>query len=184
LREGHDVAVESKPSKLVEEVTMSRLLNGYALGGASVVLVALSLSAPLGAAPVATKKAIQIDSRARGIDGGFGNFVFTLGKDGDLGRVTFTRSFEGSGWKVASDGMRYGTATEMDTLKGRNGTLVMRAVGTAYQMGLGDSEVWAGTWSVVSGTGDYSGMTGGGRWFGTANQTTTLFKRSTGFVRP
>jgi hypothetical protein len=79
--------------------------------------------------------------------------------------------------------MRYLTATEMDALKGRNGTLVMRAVGSSYQMGLGDSEVWAGKWSIVSGTGDYSGMIRGGRWFGTANQTTTLIKRSTGFVR-
>ena len=80
--------------------------------------------------------------------------------------------------------MHYLTETETDTLKGRNGTLVMRAVGSAYQMGLGDSEVLAGTWSIVSGTGDYSGMTGGGRYFGTANQTPTLIKRSTGFVRP
>ena len=123
---------------------MSRFLSRYALGGTSVILVALSLSAPLGAAPVATKRPIQIDSRTRGIEGGFGNFILNLGKGGDLGKVTFTRSFEWGGWKLAPDGMRYLTETETDTLKGRNGTLVIRAVGSAYQMGIGDSEVLEG----------------------------------------
>ena len=73
----------------------------------------------------------------------------------------------GPGWKVAPDGLRYrDRQAETDTLKGRNGTLVIRAVGSAYQMGIGDSEPWEGAWSIVSGTGDYSGMTGGGRFFG------------------
>ena len=132
------------------------------------------------------KKSIRIDSRTRGINGGTGNFFISLGKSGslggDLGKVTFTRSFGAE--KTAPDGLHYFLSTEMDTLNGKNGTLVIRALGTAEDMGIGDYEVWEGTWSIVSGTGDYSGTTGGGRFLGAANQTTTLIKRSTGFVRP
>jgi hypothetical protein len=108
----------------VEEVAMSRFLNRCSLGGASVVLVALSLSAPLGAAPVAAKKAIKIDSRARGVDSGSGKFILQLGKTGgDLGMVTFTRSFRPGGDKqfTAPDGQHYFIATETDTLKGKRG---------------------------------------------------------------
>ena len=74
------VVGESKPRRLVEEVTMSRFLNRYALGGASVILVALSLTAPLGAAPVATKKPIQIDTRTRGMAEGPGISSSTWGR--------------------------------------------------------------------------------------------------------
>jgi hypothetical protein len=174
----------------VEEVTMSRFLNRYALGGASVILVALSLSAPLGAAPVVTKKQIKIDSRTRGIDAGTGKFVLQLGTGGDLGTVTFTRSFRPGGDKefTAPDGQHYFIATETDTLKGRNGTLVIDAVGPAYQLGggFGNYENWNGKWSIVSGTGDYSGLRGGGRYFGMAIQTPVppVIKTSTGFVQP
>jgi hypothetical protein len=155
-------------------------IGRYALGVASVMVVALALGSPLGAAP-AGKQSIKIDSRTRGIMGGSGNFILTLGQGGDLGTVSFTRSFGPE--KTAADGQQYGIGTEKDTLTGRNGTLVIRAVGPIYTMGFGDSEVWEGKWSIVSGTGDYSGMRGAGRFFGTANQTTTLIKRSTGFVQ-
>jgi len=71
-------------------------------------------------------------------------------------------------------------------LKGKKGTLVIRAVGPAYSLGIGDYEVWKGTWSIVSGTGDYSGLRGSGRYFGDAAQIQPLVvtKRSTGFVQP
>jgi hypothetical protein len=150
-----------------------------ALGVVSVMVVALVLGSPLGAAPAA-KQSVKIDTRTRGIFGGSGNFIMSLGKGGDLGKMSFTRTFGDE--KTAPDGEIYVIETERDTLKGKNGSLVVRAVGPIYTMGFGDSEVWEGTWSIVSGTGDYSGMRAGGRFFGIANQTTTLIKRSTGFV--
>ena len=149
--------------------------------GAIGIVCAILFAAPLGAT-TAGKKPIRIDSRTVGIEGGSGNFFLSMGKGGDLGKVTLTRTFGPD--KTAPDGLPYGKVTETDTLKGKHGTLVVRAVGPTYAMGIGDSEVWEGTWKIASGTGDYSGLTGGGRWFGTANQTTTLIKRSTGFVQP
>jgi hypothetical protein len=146
----------------------------------SVALVGLALGSPLGATP-AGKKQIRIDSRTLGVLGGSGNFFLATGKGGDLGKVTFTRSFGPD--KTAPDGQRYFIAKQTDTLQGKNGTLVIRAVGPAYTLGIGSSDVWEGTWSIVSGTGDYSGLRGGGRWFGVASQH-RLVKRSTGFVQP
>jgi hypothetical protein len=159
---------------------------------ASVASVALALGSPLGATPTGEKpvrqKPIRIDSRVVGIEGGSGKFFLALGTAGDLGKVTFTRSFRPAGEVEATalDGQRYVIATETDTLKGRNGTLVIRAVGPAYSLGIGDYEVWKGTWSIVNGTGDYSGLRGSGRYFGIAVQTSppAVTKRYTGFVRP
>ena len=102
--------------------------------------------------------------------------------------MTFTRSFRPNGHEEATapDGQTYSIATETDTLKGRNGTIVIRAVGPAYTLGIGDHEAWEGTWSIVSGTGDYSAWRGGGRYFGVATQIQppVVIKRSTGFVQP
>ena len=153
------------------------------------ILAALSFGSPLGATPAA-KKAIKIDSRTRGVDSGSGKFILQLGTGGDLGNVTFTRSFRPGGDKsvIAPDGQQYFIATETDTLKGKNGTLVTRAVGPVYQLGggFGNYENWNGKWSIVSGTGDYSGLRGGGRYFGMAIQTPAppVIKTSTGFVQP
>lgn len=152
-------------------------------------LAALSFGSPLGATP-AGKKAIKIDSQTRGVASGSGKFILQLGTGGDLGTVTFTRSFRPTGEKVtiAPDGQHYVIATETDTLKGRNGTLVIRAVGPSYLVGggFGNYENWSGKWSIVSGTGDYSGLRGGGRYFGMAVQTPVppVIKTSTGFVQP
>jgi hypothetical protein len=152
------------------------------------ILAALSFGSPIGATLTA-KTPIRIDSRVRGVDGGSGTFVLQLGRTGgDLGKATFTRSFRPKGHNTltAPDGQHYFIATETDTLKGKNGTLVIRAVGPAYQMGIGNYEVWNGTWSIVSGTGDYSALKGGGRYFGMAIQTPIppVSKTSTGFVQP
>jgi hypothetical protein len=152
------------------------------------IFAALSLGSPLGATPTA-KKQIRIDSRVRGVDAGSGKFVLQLGRTGgDLGKATFTRSFRPKGERVATapDGQHYTIVTETDTLTGKNGTLVIRAVGSSYQMGIGNYEVWNGTWSIVSGTSDYSGLKGGGRYFGMAiqNPIPPVTKSSTGFVQP
>ena len=153
------------------------------------ILAALSFGSPLGATPAA-KKAIKIDSQTRGVDSGSGKFIMQLGTGGDLGTVTFTRSFRPGLYKqfTAPDGQHYFIITETDTLKGKNGTLVTRAVGSIYQIGgvFGNYENWNGKWSIVSGTGDYSGLRGGGRYFGMAIQTPAppVIKTSTGFVQP
>lgn len=148
---------------------------------------ALLLGSPLSATPAA-KKLIRIDSRVLGIDSGSGQFFLSLGTGGDLGKVTFKRSFRPKGEveATAPDGQRYVIATETDTLKGKNGTIVTRAVGPAYSMGIGNYEVWNGKWSIVSGTGDYSGLKAGGRYFGLAVQSNppAVTRRFTGFVQP
>jgi hypothetical protein len=102
------------------------------------IFAALLLGSPLGATPAA-KKLIRIDSRVLGIEGGTGQFFLALGTGGDFGKVTFMRSFRPKGEKdfTAPDGQVYFIATERDTLKGKNGTIVIRSVGPAYSMGIG-----------------------------------------------
>jgi hypothetical protein len=155
--------------------------------GAIGMACAFLFAAPLGAAPAA-KKQIRIESRTLGITGGSGNFFLALGKGGDIGKVTFTRSSrpEGEQEATAPDGQQYFIETETDTLKGKKGTLVIRAVGPSYSLGIGNHEAWEGTWKIVSGTGDYSGWRGGGRYFGVGTQIEPpeVIKRSTGFVQP
>lgn len=159
-----------------------RILAVPAIG----IFAALMLGSPL-AATSANKKLIRIDSRVLGIESGSGKFFLALGTGGDFGKVTFTRSFRPKGDvdATAPDGQRYTIATETDTLKGARGTLVVRAVGPAYSMGIGNYEVWNGKWSIVSGTGAYSKLKAGGRYFGLAIQTNppAVTKRSTGFVQ-
>ena len=154
---------------------------------ASVALVVLALGSPLGATPAA-KKLIRIDSRVLGIEEGSGQFFLALGTGGDFGKVTFTRSFRPAGEveATAPDGQRYVIATETDTLKGKNGTIVIRAVGPAYSMGIGNYEVWNGKWSIVSGTGDYSRTKASGRYLGLAvhTQPPAVTRRFTAFVQP
>ena len=151
------------------------------------IFAALLLGSPLGATPAA-KKGIRINSRVVGIESGSGQFFLALGTGGDVGKVTFTRSFRPKGEKdfTAPDGQVYFIATETDTLKGRNGTIVIRSVGPAYSMGIGNYEVWNGKWSIVSGTGDYSRTKASGRYFGLAVQTQppAVTRRFTGFVQP
>jgi hypothetical protein len=151
------------------------------------IFAALLLGSPLGATPAA-KKLIRIDSRVLGIEGGTGQFFLALGTGGDFGKVTFMRSFRPKGEKdfTAPDGQVYFIATERDTLKGKNGTIVIRSVGPAYSMGIGNYEVWNGTWKILSGTGDYSRLKASGRYFGLAVQTQppAVTRRFTGFAQP
>jgi hypothetical protein len=160
-----------------------KLLAGAAIG----TLAALLLGSPLGATP-AGKKLIRIDSKVLGIESGGGQFYLSLGTGGDLGKMSFKRSFRPKAEveTTAPDGQRYFIATETDTLKGRNGTIVIRAVGPAYSMGIGNYEVWNGTWKILSGTGDYSKLRASGRYFGLAVQTNppAVTRRFTGFVQP
>jgi hypothetical protein len=150
------------------------------------IFAALLVGSPLGATSAA-KKLIRIDSRVVGVESGSGQFFLALGTGGDFGKATFTRSFQPKGdvEATAPDGQRYFIATETDTLKGKRGTLVIRTVGTAYSMGIGNYEVWNGKWSIVSGTGDYSKLKASGRYFGLAVQTQppAVTRRFTGFVQ-
>jgi hypothetical protein len=148
----------------------------------SFAVIALVLGSPLGATSAA-KKPIKIDTRTLGIERGGGNFLISLGTGGGLGKMTFKRAFGPD--KTAPGGQQYAMIKETDTLQGKNGTLVIRALGTTYALGIGTSEVWEGTWSIVSGTGDYTGLAGGGRWYGVANlANNSVTKRSTGLVQP
>lgn len=160
-----------------------RILAVPAIGIVGVLMV----GSPLSAAPVATKKLIRIDSKVVGVDVGSGQFFLALGTGGDFGKATFKRSFQPKGEveATAPDGQRYAMVTETDTFKGKNGTIVIRAVGPAYSMGIGNYEVWNGTWKILSGTGDYAKLKASGRYYGLAVQTMppAVTKRSTGFVQ-
>ena len=102
---------------------MSRkVLAAAAIG----IFAALLLGSPLGATPAA-KKPINIESRTRGINGGSGNFFLYLATRGDLGKVTFKRAIGPGKTKPLRSAIQHDTET--DTLKGKNGTLVIRAVG-------------------------------------------------------
>ena len=131
-----------------------------ALAGIS-ILAALSLGSPVPAGQEA-KRRILIDSRVQGIGGGTGRFIFSLGTGGDFGKLTFMRSFGAN--RKTPEGLAYALVKETDSMKGKSGTLVIRSIGPGYDMGIGPNEVWMGRWSIVRGTGDYSGLTGGGRW--------------------
>ncbi len=83
------------------------------------------------------------------------------------------------------EGLAYALVKETDSMKGKSGTLVIRSIGPGYDMGIGPNEVWMGRWSIVRGTGDYSGLTGGGRWVGVGSHVDeSVTTRFAGFVTP
>ena len=150
---------------------MNRRLVGLGAIGA---VCAFALAPTLGAT-LDGKKPIQIDSYAVGTEGGTGSFYLSLGTGGDTGTLTFTRSDDSKAGRSPDktpEGLAYVRTTETDTFKGKQGTLVIHANGPTYDLGffsqvnnkLGMLNPSNGTWSVVHGTGVYTGLSGGGKW--------------------
>jgi hypothetical protein len=132
------------------------------------LFAALSLGSPLSAAPVATKKSIRIDATVVGGEHCTGKFVLQLGTTGDGGRLECRSS--DTGYAKTPEGLEFLQYTERATFTGKAGTFVLRVVGRGYDLGFGTHINTSGTWSVVSGTGDYSGMRGRGRFIGVHDQ--------------
>lgn len=149
-----------------------------------VSMVALSLVtvSAVGAASEGNKL-IQIDSKEVGFPSGEGHFVFSLGTGGDFGKLTFKRCCYHE--RESPEGLHYTLYSQTTTLRGRTGTLVIRSVSRAYEMGIGPAEVWEGTWSVVTGSDAFAGIRGGGRWIGIATHVDhSVTSRYSGYVRP
>jgi hypothetical protein len=162
--------------------------------GAIGVACAVVLASPLGAAPNG-KRPIQIDSFTVGSEGGDGSFYLSFGSGGDTGTLTFTRSDDskaGRSTDKTPEGLPYTRLTETDILKGKKGTLVIRAKARSYDLGffpqvnnrLGQINPSIGTtWSIVRGTGAYAGFRGGGKWVAVSYGDNKVEARYAGFVQ-
>jgi hypothetical protein len=118
----------------------------------------LMLAAVAAAHPVAAKQQVEID--VRGVDGQ--TFVLTpLGRGalkGDRGRVSFCCWSERN---VIRDGEVVNINNPKMTLIGARGTIVTR--NEIGWIDVPDSwSLFTGSWRVVSGTGAYAGLSGGG----------------------
>ena len=117
-----------------------------------------TLAAVAAAGPVAAKQRIEIQVK--------GGFVLTPLAPGDIKPDTGTASF--CCWTerhIMRDGQAIDINNPQMTLTGKHGTLVAR-----NQIGFVDLPdglaVFTGTWKVIRGTGDYAGLSGGGRGAG------------------
>jgi len=122
--------------------------------------LALGLAGVAASGPGAGKQRVQIDTRYPG-----STFVLTALGAGtikrDSGRQACDR--EPSQRQVLRDG-ETGWRWECPawTFAGKHGKLVLRSTYTWMEVG-GPYNVATGTWKVVSGTGQYAGLAGGGR---------------------
>ena len=121
---------------------------------------AVTLAAVAAAGPVAAKQRVSIQVKS-GV-----SFVLTPLTPGAIKPDTGTASF--CCWtqrSITRDGQAIEINDPQMTLTGKRGTLVAR-----NQIGWIDVPdglaVFTGTWKVISGTGDYAGLAGGGRGAG------------------
>jgi hypothetical protein len=146
------------------------------IGIAAFAAIAATLAAVAAAGPVAAKQRIEIQVK-RG-------FVLTPLTPGDIKPDTGTASF--CCWTERSI-MRDGQAIDINnpqmTLTGKHGTLVAR-----NQIGFVDLPdglaVFTGTWKVIRGTGDYAGLSGGGRAAGVMLANGNTKAQFEGFLSP
>ena len=141
---------------------------------AIVGLTVLSLASPLAAADEAGKSPMTIGTRVHGnlVGSGMasGRFILDLSASSDSGKLTF--KFSTGSLSRTAVGQSFRSAQRTETLKGKSWTLIIRSAGRQFPAGLPESfglgpvwefdEVWTGTWSIVSGTGRYAGLEGGG----------------------
>jgi hypothetical protein len=135
-------------------------MNRKLMTAAALVATAGTLATVASAGPVAAKQRISIDVQ------GQGSFRLTPLTSGaikpDTGKATFCCWTQRP---IMREGQRIDINNPRMTLTGKRGTLVVR-----NQIGFIDiPDGWAvftGTWKVIRGTGDYAGLTGGGRGAG------------------
>ncbi len=135
------------------------------------------LAAVAAAGPVAAKQRVAIEHTG-------GSFVLTPLTPGaikpDAGTVTFCC------WTVRH-WVRDGEVIEINdprmTLSGKRGTLVARNV-IGFADVPGGWEVFTGSWKVIRGTGQYAGLSGGGRGAGVSPPNGSTRARFEGFLSP
>jgi hypothetical protein len=150
---------------------MSRTLGSVAV----LVGLAITLAATATGGAAASKQRVGI-----GVTGGL--FVLTPLTAGAIKRDTGVAGF--CCWSSRHI-MRAGQAIELNnpqmTLTGKRGTLVVR--NQIEWVDIPDGwAVFTGTWKVVRGTGDYAGLSGGGRGAGVAFVSSNGKSRFEGFL--
>jgi len=135
-----------------EEEVMGRKLTAVA----ALAAAAVTLSAVAAAGPVAAKQRVVIQWTAKG-------FVLTPQTAGALKSDTGTVSFCCWSQRFSTrDGLKVEVTDPEMTLVGKRGTLVVRNRMEWLDVPPGYA-LYTGTWKVVSGTGDYAQLAGGGR---------------------
>ena len=134
---------------------------------ATLSLAGLSLASPLAAARESAKTPLAIETV---VDASFGSpsgtapgtFTLELGASSDAGKLTLKYAY--GSLRRSAVGQYFRPIQRTETLKGKHGTLVIRSAGRLFPVGVlkEDDQVWTGAWSVVSGTGRYAGLKGGG----------------------
>ena len=153
---------------------MNRKLTAVAALAATAVMVA----AVAAAGPVAAKQRIAVQVKSGG------SFVLTPLTSGaikpDSGTATFCCWTQRS---IVRDGQAIDINNPQMTLTSKRGTLVAR-----NQIGFVDlPDGWAvftGTWKVISGTGVYAGLSGGGRGAGVQLPNGNERSQFEGFLGP
>jgi hypothetical protein len=128
------------------------------------------------------KQRIAIEEKATVEFGGSGTFKLIPLTGGpvkaDAGTLTFTGAFRGI---RIQGGQEVKTYAGVDTLKGKHGTLRIKATNTKTDSGFGYSG-GVSTWSIAEGTGAYGGLTGGGRGTVVGTPSLTVIGRYEGYV--
>ena len=145
---------------------------------AALAAAAATLAAVAAAGPVAAKQRVAIQEK------GGASFVLTPLTPGAIKRDTGTASF--CCWTdrhIMRDGQAIDINDPEMTLTLKRGTLVVR-----NRIGFVDiPDGWAvftGTWKVIRGTGDYAGLSGGGRRAGVMLPNGTVNSQFEGFLSP
>jgi hypothetical protein len=140
--------------------------------------MAATLAAVAAAEPVAAKQRVAIQEK------GQASFVLTPLTPGAIKRDTGTASF--CCWTerhIMRDGQAIAINDPEITLTLKRGTLVVR-----NRIGFVDiPDGWAvftGTWKVIRGTGDYAGLSGGGRRAGVMLPNGSVKSQFQGFLSP
>jgi hypothetical protein len=155
-----------------------KLMRIALFGATAVVLAALAIAGPATAKGRATKQQVEIQKNS---DGSFALMPLTPGSiKRDTGSSAFCCWTEKH---VTLDGQMIDINDPQMTLKGTRGTLVVR-----NRIGFVDvPDGWAvftGTWKIVRGTGDYAGVSGGGRGGGVMLAGGTSKSTFEGYLTP
>ena len=141
------------------------------VSAAVLAVVAVTVFLPAGGA--ATRAAQNLTITATGIltDGvGPAKGAFELqgasGAETDLGKSSFPQTSIPPLARKSPEGLTYVPLQLVVTFVGKHGTLVVRTSARQFDVVKVDDSIATGTWSVVSGTGRYTGWKGGGMLVG------------------
>ena len=144
---------------------------------AALAATAFTLAAVAAAGPVAARQRVEIQWTAKG-------FVLTPLTTGALKSDAGAASFCCWSQRFSMrDGLKVETSDPELTLVGKRGTLVVRNRIEWLDVA-GGYALFTGTWKVVSGTGDYAGLAGGGRVAGITLPNGVARWRREGFLGP